>query len=168
MLLLSRPLLEMLERQTFEHYTANMQTQIDASTPEEMRWLVMFPKVPLAADKEFRNRFGAVASSSTHAAAWIDGPLAERLADAVRGPLANDPPLVLMTLRGRLYLRLQVAEPDAAVVAAMVALFEVAAAQAVNLASGMGAGGDEAWPSTSSTAWQSQLQPEDPLNRSGG
>jgi len=159
MLLLSRPLMETLEGQTFERYTANMQTQIDVSTPEEMRWLVMFPKVPLAAPKEFTSRFGAVAASATTGAAWIDGALSERLAEAVRGPLAAEPPMVLMTLRGRLYLRLQLAEPDVATLEAMASLFETAAAQAVSVA-GAPREGRDAWPSTATTAWQTQLQPE--------
>ena len=37
------------------------ETQIDVATPEEMRWLAMLPKVPLAGSKDFRFRFGAVA-----------------------------------------------------------------------------------------------------------
>ena len=161
MLLMSRSLMETLEGQTFERYTENLQTHIDVSTPEEMRWLVMFQKVPLAAPKEVRSRFAAVAASPTTAAAWIDGLLSERLAEVVRGPLAADTPLVLMTLRGRVYLRLQLAEPDVATLEAMVSLFETAAAQAVRVSGGP-RDGSEAWPSTSSTAWQTQLQPERP------
>jgi hypothetical protein len=160
MLLLSRPLMETLERQTFEQYTANMQTQIDVSTPEEMRWLAMFPRVPLAASKEVKSRFAAVAASPTTGAAWIDGLLSERLAELACSPLVAEAPLVLMTLRGRVYLRLQLAEPDVATLDAMLKLFETAAAQAVRLAGGPHEGPD-AWPSTASTAWQTQLQPED-------
>lgn len=160
MLLLSRPLMETLERQTFEHYTESMQTQIDVSTPEEMRWLAMFQKVTLAAAKDVKSRFAAVALSPKTAAGWIDGLLSERLAEAVRGPLAAEPPLVLMTLRGRVYLRLQLAEPDVATIEAMVGLFETAAAQAVRVSGGPRETAD-AWPSTASTAWQTHLQPED-------
>ncbi len=159
MLLLSRPLMEALERRTFEDYTAKMQTQIDVSTPEEMRWLAMFQKVPLAASRALKSRFAAVAASPTTAAAWIDGLLSERLAEAARGALADEPPWVLMTLRGRVYLRLQLAEPDVAVIETMVNLFETAAAQAVRVGGGPH-DGPEAWPSTASTAWQTQLQPE--------
>jgi hypothetical protein len=161
MLLLSRPLMETLERQTFEHYTAHMQTQIDVSTPEEMRWLAMFPKVQLSGSKEVKSRFAAVAASPTVAAGWIDGLLSERLAEAALGSLAEGAPLVLMTLRGRVYLRLQLAEPDVATVEAMVNLFETAAAQAVRITGGPRDGPD-AWPSTASTAWQTHLQPEPP------
>ncbi len=159
MLLLSRPLMETLERQTFERYTENMQTQIDIATPEEMRWLAMFPKVPLAGPREFRNRFGAVAMAPKIAATWIDGPLTERLAEAALGPLAAEPPLVLMTLRGRVYVRLQLVEPDVASIAAMVGVFETAVTQAVRVTGGPH-DGPGAEPSTTSTAWQTQLQPE--------
>ena len=159
MLLLSRPLMEMLERQTFERYTENMQTHIDVSAPEEMRWLAMFPKVPLSVPKEVRSRFAAVAASPTTAAAWIEGALAEQLAAVARGPLAADTPLVLMTLRGRVYLRLALAVPEVATVEAMVKLFEAAAAQAVRVTGGP-RGGPDAWPSTATTAWQTHLQPE--------
>jgi len=159
MLLLSRPLMETLERWTFEHYTENMQTRIDVSTPEEMRWLAMFPKVTLAATKVLKSRFGAVAANPPTAAAWIDGPLSERLAAAARGPLADEPPLVLMTLRGRLYLRLELAEPEVAAIEAMLGLFETAAAQALRVAGGSGENA-EALPSSAPTAWQT-LEPDD-------
>ena len=159
MLLMSRPLMETLERQTFERYTEHMQTHIDVSTPEEMRWLAMFQKVPLTLPKEVKRRFAAVALSPTTAASWIEGPLAERLAEVARGPLPAETPLVLMTLRGRVYLRLQLVEPNVATVEAMLNLFEAAAAQAVRVSGGRPEGPD-AWPSTASTAWQTQLQPE--------
>ena len=38
LLILSRALMKMLESETFERYTDNTKTQIDSSTPEEMRW----------------------------------------------------------------------------------------------------------------------------------
>jgi hypothetical protein len=160
MLLMSRPLMETLERQTFERYTEQMQTQIDIATPEEMRWLVMLPKVPLGGAKDFRFRFGAVAMATQVASAWIDGPLTERL-EATASVLADEPPLVLMTLRGRLYLRLQLIAPDAATISAMVDVFECAATQAARLG-GLPSESPESWPSTASTAWQTQLQPEPP------
>ena len=159
MLLMSRPLMEALERQTFERYTEQLQTQIDTSTPEEMRWLAMLPKVTLSAPREFRQRFGAVALIPRAAAGWIDGELAECLWRASLGPLAGELPLVLMTLRGRLYLRLQLATPQVEAIESAVGVFESAVAQAVRIGASLGDGPD-AWPSTATTAWQTQLQPE--------
>ena len=57
MLLLSRPLMDSLERKTFEEFTDSVQTQIGTKTPEEMRWLVMFPKVNFSTLKNLRTRF---------------------------------------------------------------------------------------------------------------
>ena len=163
MLLLSRPLMDALERQTFEEFTDNVQTQIGTKTPEEMRWLVMFPKVNLTALKTLRTRFGAVASDPAAGLAWIDGPLANLLERAAGGFLRDEPPFVLMTLRSRAYLRLQLPVPDATVISAALALFETAVTQALRAASGGTGSGDAnaAWGPTASTAWQS-LQPQGP------
>ncbi len=155
MLLLSRPLMESLERKTFEEFTDNVQTQIGTKTPEEMRWLVMFPQVNLGAWKLLRARFGAVASVPVSGLAWIEGPLAHLLEQATGGLLRNDPPFVLMTLRGRIYLRLQLPLPTADALAAALAIFETAATQAACTAGfGIDASGDSRLAS-GSTAWQS-------------
>ena len=161
MLLLSRPLMDTLERQTFEEFTDNVQTQIGTKTPEEMRWLVMFPKVNLSTLKTLRTRFGAVASDPVVGLAWLDGPLANMLERAAGSFLSDEPPFVLMTLRSRAYLRLQLAVPDATVISAALALFETAVTQALLAAGGAAGDSHAAWGPTSSTAWQS-LQPPDP------
>jgi hypothetical protein len=159
MLVLSRPLMDTLERKTFEEFTDNVQTQIGTKTPEEMRWLVMFPKLNLSHLKTLRAHFGAVASEPSAGLAWIEGPLANQLEHAAADWL-RDEPLVLMILRGRVYLRTQLAAPEPDAVAAALALFETAVAQAMRTV------GDAVEPSAdsgsngSSTAWQS-FPPED-------
>ncbi len=161
MLVLSRPLMESLERETFERYTMSNQTQIDVATPEEMRWLAMFPKVTVPGPREWRSRY-AVVSSEPHAAiGWLEGELAQRLDRAGANLLAGQPPFVLMTLRGRVYLRLQAEQPDPRVIAETVSLFDAAARAAVQVG-GSEVEGAPDWPATSSTAWQTQLQVEEP------
>lgn len=155
MLLLSRPLMEQLERQTYEQFTEGTQTQIDTGTPEEMRWLVMFPKVDIAKFRTLRQRLGLVAWNGATGQAWVEGPLGQQLERALGSLLNGDPPFVLMTLRGRTYLRVQLIDPDVKAIAAAVGVFEAAVAQALRLA---GAAGEaHEWPSTGggSTAWQS-------------
>ena len=161
MLVLSQPLLETLERQTFERFTESTQRVIDGATPEEMRWLAMFPKVPYKASKEVRMRFGLVGNMPAESASWVEGSLAHQLEEAVGGFLKNEPPFVLMLLRGRAYLRMQLPEPDVARMAQALALFEVAVLQALRVA-GMAPEGSSDWSSTGSTAWQTQIDPEDP------
>ena len=160
MLVLSRPLLDSLERLTFEEFTDNVQTQIGVKTPEEMRWLVMFPKVSMDTLKTLRARFGAVASAPEVGLAWIEGPLAARLEQAAEGFLRDEPPFVLMTLRGRAYLRMQLASPEPKAVAAALALFETAVAQA-RAAAGEVTQQTPAWPVSGGTAWQSLPLDED-------
>jgi hypothetical protein len=160
MLLLSKPLLELLEKQTYERFTEGTQTQIDTSSPEEMRWLVMFAKVDLSTFRVLRSHFGAVASAPATGLAWIGGPLAHQLERALGGLLRNDPPFVLMTLRGRTYLRTQLIDPDPTSLTSALAIFDVAVARALEVAAHTGEPGSE-WPASGSTAWQS-LGPEEP------
>ena len=153
MLLLSRTLMDVLERQTFEEFTDNVQTQISSKTPEEVRWLVMFQKLSFATLKSLRSRFGGVASDPALGLVWLEGPLANALERAANGLLADDPPFVLMTLRGRSYLRLQLEAPEPNALSAAVALFEVAVTQAMRISGPDHAG--SVWGAPASTAWQS-------------
>ena len=160
MLLLSRPLMDALERKTFEEFTDTVQTQIGTKAPEEMRWLVMFPKVNLSALKALRARFGAVASNAEAGLTWVTGPLANALEQASAGLLRDEPPFVLMTLRGRAYLRMQLATPDATTIAAALALFETAIAQALVVVD-LPSDKSRDWSNSSATtAWQT-LQPDE-------
>jgi hypothetical protein len=161
MLVLSRALMDLLEKQTYERFTQGMQTQIDSATPEEMRWLVMFPKVDLSGQRALRAHFGVVASSPEAALAWIDGPLAGLLEDAAGGLLLDAVPFVLMTLRGRTYLRMRLAEPTPDALAAALAIFETAVTQAVRAVDGH-TRQSVTWPATGNTAWQTIAPPDDP------
>jgi len=160
MLVMSRPLLEKLERETFERFTESNQTQIDVATPEEMRWLAMYPKVPLELNKNAKAHFGGVALNPKTAAAWIDAAVAEQLGQAAKTLLREDPPFVLMTLRGRVYLRMQMDDPDPSSVAQAVAVFQAGAQAALRVGGGLHES-NAGWPSTASSAWQNQIPPED-------
>jgi hypothetical protein len=164
MLLISQPLLETLERQTFERFTESTQTVIDGATPEEMRWLAMFPKVPYKASKDVRMRFALVGSVPAEAANWVEGALAHQMEEAIVGFLKNEPPFVLMLLRGRAYLRMQMLRPDVNFISQSIAVFETAVLQALRVA-GVGAEKGDDWSNSGSTAWQTQLGPEEPKRR---
>lgn len=154
LLLLSRPLLEALERQTYEQFTQNNQTEMGDTTPEEMRWLVMFPKIELRTSKAVRARFGGVSSLPGEGLAWIEGPLANLLVKASRGMLVNEPPFVLMILRGRAYLRLQLMTADVDDITEALGLFETAATEALRVAATRPELRPD-WAPSASTAWQS-------------
>jgi hypothetical protein len=161
MMVLSRSLMEMLERETFERYTESNQTVIDVSTPEEMRWLAMFPKANLDLPKAARAHYGAVAADPQTALAWVDAPFALQLERAAKTLLREEPPFVLMTLRGRVYMRLQLSVPEPESIAQALALFH-AAAQAASHVGSVERDAHADWPTTASTAWQTDLTPQDP------
>lgn len=163
MLLLSRTLMTQLERQTYEQFTESTQTQVGTSTPEEMRWLVMFPMVDLAGLPELREHFGAVASTPATGLNWIEGPLANTLEQARATLLAGDPPFLLMTLRNRAYLRLRLPTPEVSLLAMALKVFETAVTQAKRSALTRVATG-QLWNTTAAAAWQS-LRPDDSAPR---
>ncbi len=167
MLVLNLALMEQLEAETFERYTQSAQTMIDISTPEEMRWLAMFPKVDLSFDKGLRANFCALGADPALTLEWIKGGLASQLDQASQGLLKGDTPFVLMTMRGKMYLRMQLAEPSPLALTQCLELFD-SAVQAVQSLTGQMPPGHSEWASTASTAWQTNTQlddPEDPLQR---
>ena len=138
MLIMSRRLMELLEKQAFEQFTQSNQTEMGDATPEETRWLVMFPKISLAGSKLLRANFGGVSSLPHEGPAWLEGPLAHALERATGTLLKDAPPLVLMTLRGRAYLRMQMTNADEADVAAAESLFAIGCTEALRVAKGRG------------------------------
>lgn len=161
MLVTSRALAEELEQSAYALFTQDMQTRIDSGMPEEMRWLAMFPKTQLAKMKPLKHRFAAVGAAPELLAAWIDGELAKALDTAGRSWLSHDEPMVLMTLRGRLYLRIELPQPSVAELDGALALFEAAAQRALVAAEEVAQGGQ--WPQTSSTAWGTNLATDDEM-----
>lgn len=156
MMVLSRSLLEALEHRTFEDFTQGNQTYVGSAVPEEMRWLAMWPPAALAGQRDLRRVVAALAVDPAFAEAWVDGPLARQLLAAADRLLKDQPPFLLMCQRGRLYLRMALAEASPEAIAEAVALYGVAAQQALRTA---GAPLDPAdW---STTAWPVQV-PADP------
>ena len=159
MMVLCRALMENLERAVFEAYTDTLKTRVDTDTPEEMRWLVMFPKFNNAASQIVRQRYGAVGVTKELTGAWLDGELSEALVQASQDLLPEGHPFVLMSMRGNLYLRTEMAEADLPKVQALVRLLEVAAREALRVNARLSDSG--AWPTTTSIAWTPSTRPGD-------
>lgn len=109
MLVMSTPLAERLEQDAFTRYTEQMQTHLDLNLPEESRWLAMFPRLEHGAVPVLHHDFVALSALPGQVRGWLLGALGSRLAQAVDtgGALAGGVPTLLMTLRGRLYVRVQ-------------------------------------------------------------
>lgn len=125
MLVMPNQLIVALEKETFERYTENLQTVIDHDTPEEMRWLVLFPKLPASELRSLRQcGFEAVGSAPPLVQQWAEGEISSALEEAVAQWLKPEDPLVLMMLRSRLVLRTSMPKLDVARLAAVFKLFE--------------------------------------------
>lgn len=153
--LMNRVLQEALEKAVFEQYVEGVQTRIDNQTPPEMRWLVMFPKLPGADMGVLREQFVALSSSKTWLTKWLAGPLSEALA-AVKREAAT--PFVMMIGRGRLMLRTAVDVPDVAVLQAWLRLFEVAMREARRVSNDSP---DALTPSTQPSLWSNSDLPDE-------
>jgi hypothetical protein len=155
-LILTRELQESMERTVFDRYVEGVQTRIDTSTPPEMRWLVMYPKLGGAEMKTLRDRYVAVANHKPWLMQWIDGALADELRAA---PGTPSDPLVLMIARGRLMLRAAVAEPDPQTLDRWLLLFETAMREARRAISEI----DDLAPapSTQPSQWTSSAMPRE-------
>jgi len=130
-LVLNRELMESLEKAVFDQYVEGVQTRIDTTTPPEMRWLVMFPKLSTGELKSLRDGYGALSSYKPWLQQWLDGALSPALAAL---PTAADRPLVLMVARRRLSLRTALAQPSPAGLEGWLRLFECAMQQAQRIA----------------------------------
>lgn len=159
LMVLCRVLMEELERAVFEAYTDTLKTRADTDTPEEMRWLVMFPKFEHAASPILRERCGIVGVTKDLASAWIEGALGEALVQASQDLLPGGHPFVLMCLRGNLYLRTEMSEADLPKLQALVRLLECAAREAQRVNGRLSEAG--AWPTTTSIAWTHTTRPGD-------
>lgn len=153
LMVLCRQLMESLEKTVFEAYTDTLKTRVDTDTPEEMRWLVMFPKFSQISSKLVRQRFGAIGVNKELTGAWLEGELSELLAQASQDLLPEGHPFVLMTMRGNVYLRTAMPVPDLTKIQPLVRLLETACRDAQRVNARLSEGSP--WPTTTSVAWQS-------------
>ncbi|HEY6087327.1 MAG TPA: hypothetical protein VIV84_06280 [Burkholderiaceae bacterium] len=125
MLVIGRELMVRLEQQVFEESTDGTETRMDDDLPEEMRWLVLYSKLPRAELGVLRERFGALANLPGAALSWLDPALTQQL-DATTTWLSSAPALLLVLQRGRLTLRCALAQPEVSALKSARALFDAA------------------------------------------
>jgi hypothetical protein len=139
MLVATRALIARLEKDVFEQFTEGNETRIDDDTPEEMRWVVLYPQVPGKLLGTLRARFGLLSNRPSASTLWLDhglsGPLAESI--AWHAPTV---PLVLVVQRGRFVLRMALPEPRIAAIDGALALGLAAAAAARRVAADVARG----------------------------
>ena len=152
---MNRTLQEQMEKDVFDQYVEGVQTRIDNQTPPEMRWLVMFPKLPGADMPELRERYVALSSAKGWLLQWLQGPLSQALAGLRADAVV---PVVLMIGRGRLMLRTALPEAEVAALQVWLRLFEAAMREARRVANETG---ESISPSTQPSMWSTSALPGD-------
>jgi len=113
LLIMNRPLKLALEKQAYERYTDSLQTQVDASLPEELRWLSMYDEVGWdSLPGEFWSRYSVLTDQRANALAWLDASLADLLLAWPEPSPHAQTPFMLMLLRGKAYLRMEYQPAD--------------------------------------------------------
>ena len=110
-MIMTRKLKNDLDKRAFSLYTDTLQTQIDPHLPEEMRWLSMYEEVGWEAlGQAFLDHYAVLADERDNATAWLTPELAGQM---MAWPSSEpEVPRVLMVLRGKVYLRMQINEGD--------------------------------------------------------
>ncbi|MDB5965697.1 MAG: hypothetical protein JWQ72_2197 [Polaromonas sp.] len=112
-LIINRPLKEMLETRAYNLYTESLQTAVDQSLPVEMRWLAIYQEMGWSGlPAAFWDRYAVVADHRVHASAWVTPALAGMLLSWPEPATAAEVPFILLLRRGKAYLRMQYTPAD--------------------------------------------------------
>jgi hypothetical protein len=104
-----------------------LQTTVDSSMPEEVRWISLFDEVGwISAPDAFWERYAVVADQQVHAQTWINDALCGLLLGWPQdGPDAQTP-FTLMLARGKAYMRMEYAPADLETLAYATTIFVTA------------------------------------------
>ncbi|MDF1484390.1 hypothetical protein PY257_04215 [Ramlibacter sp. H39-3-26] len=132
-MVMNRPLKEALETRAYSLYTDNLQTTMGTSLPEEMRWLAMFEEVGWSsAPDEFWRSYAVVADLREHGQLWVTPEVVAALMDWPAGAAAQaQTPLILMLLRGKVYLRQEYSPAQLPTLAYATGVLKAASASAL-------------------------------------
>lgn len=106
MIMLSRALSQVLETDVFSRFTNAMQTQIDNTLPDEMRWLAMHPRVTLNDHPALARRFVLLSNTEPVARQWLNEPVLQTLEEAAANWWTDTLVVVITVNRGMLTLRM--------------------------------------------------------------
>lgn len=99
--------LEQWAGELYSQYTDALQTTAQ-QVPEEVRWLATYRDAGWSGlDQRFWARYAVLTNALEFAREWIDPEGLERLMHWPEGTLAPHTPLMLMLLKGKAYMRLQ-------------------------------------------------------------
>jgi hypothetical protein len=136
-IIMNRPLKEQLEKRAYALYTDSVETEASPTLMEEMRWLALYPQVgwERVADS-FWNRYAVMTGDRAHAMGWVTPKLADLLMAWPEPAPAADVPFILMVMRGKVHLRMQLTPSNADTLDYITHVFTASAQSAVDVFSG--------------------------------
>jgi len=112
-LVMNRPLKEALEKRAYQIYTDSLQTSVDSTLPEEMRWLAMFDEVGWdSLPREFWERYAVLTDRRENALAWVDPTLADLMLNWPAPAPSAEVPFMVLLLNSKAYLRMEYTPAD--------------------------------------------------------
>ena len=106
MIMVTKVLAQTLESDVFSRFTNAMQTQIDNTLPDEMRWLAMHQRVSLTVSPLLNKRFALFCNADAVAQSWLNEATVQALETAASTWWSDSLMLVLTLNRGMLTLRM--------------------------------------------------------------
>lgn len=106
MIMVTRVVAQTLESDVFSRFTNAMQTQIDNTMPDEMRWLAMHPRVSLSMSNLLSKRFVLFCNAETVTQLWLDAGTMQVMEQAATSWWTDALMLVLTVNRGILTIRM--------------------------------------------------------------
>lgn len=132
--IMNRPLKDLLEKRAYALYTDSLETKASPTLMEEMRWLALYSEAGWGSLADaFWHRYAVMTSHREHAMSWLTPKLASLLMTWPNPAPAADVPFILMVMRGKVHLRMQLPSADANSLSYISELFETAAQSAVDV-----------------------------------
>jgi len=134
MLWISKAMAHNLETDVFQRFTDAMQTRVDNTLPDEMRWLAMHPKVLLTDRPLLARRFLLLSNAEALTLQWLDADLLDALEAAATTWWTDNLAMVMTVNRGLLTIRMSGEAVEPRQLDVVSALFEHAAGRLTDVA----------------------------------
>ena len=130
-LVMNRSLKELLEKRAYALYTDTLETQASPVLMEEMRWLAVYPETGWdSLTDAFCHRYAVMTSRRADAITWLTPQLTHLLMSWPEPPPSADAPFMLLLMRGKTHLRMQVRPGNPSELHHAAELFTTASASA--------------------------------------
>ncbi len=133
-IIMNRPLKELLEKRAYALYTDSLETHASPTLMEEMRWLALYPEVGWErCPDSFWQRYAVMTNHRAQAIKWVTPGLAELLRVWPEPAPGANIPFILMVMRGKAHLRMQLTSTEPASLDHISNLFTTAAQSAIDV-----------------------------------